>query len=80
MGKNWIKEHKKEHYYRFAKKKGYRARSAFKLIQINKKFHIFKNVFSLLDMGCAPGSFLQVSKEFIEINLKNSKKKFQEKF
>ena len=75
MGKNWIKEYKKEHYYRFAKKEGYRARSAFKLIQINKKFKIFKNVFSLLDLGCAPGSWLQVSKEFIEINLKNSKKK-----
>lgn len=79
MGKNWIKEYKKEHYYRFAKKEGYRARSAFKLIQINKKFKIFKNVFSLLDLGCAPGSWLQVSKEFIEINLKNSKKKIKPK-
>ena len=75
MGKNWIRKHKKEFYYRSAKREGYRARSAFKLININKKFKIFKNVFSLLDLGCAPGSWLQVSMGFIEINLKNSKKK-----
>lgn len=79
MGKKWIKEHKKEHYYKNAKRHGYRARSAYKLIQINKKFNIFKNVFSLLDLGCAPGSWLQVSKEFIEINLENSKKKIKPK-
>jgi len=75
MGKNWVRKHKKEFYYRSAKREGYRARSAFKLININKKFKIFKNVFSLLDLGCAPGSWLQVSMGFIEINLKNSKKK-----
>ena len=79
MGKKWIKEHKKEHYYKNARRHGYRARSAYKLIQINKKFNIFKNVFSLLDLGCAPGSWLQVSKEFIEINLENSKKKIKPK-
>lgn len=79
MGKKWIKEHKKEHYYKNAKRHGYRARSAYKLIQINKKFNIFKDIFSLLDFGCAPGSWLQASVEFISENLRKSKKNIKPK-
>ncbi len=79
MGKKWIKEHKKEHYYKNAKRYGYRARSAYKLIQINRKFNIFKNVYSLLDLGCAPGSWLQISIDFISDNLKKTKKKIKPK-
>ena len=60
MPKQWIKEHQKEYFYRSAKKEGYRARSAFKLIHINNKFKIFRNVYNILDLGCAPGSWLQV--------------------
>jgi 23S rRNA (uridine2552-2'-O)-methyltransferase len=74
MPKQWIKEHQKEHFYRSAKKEGYRARSAFKLIYINNKFKIFRNVYTLLDLGCAPGSWLQVSKEFIDANIQKHKK------
>jgi len=61
--------HKKESYYKQAKKEGYRARSAFKLFDIQKKFNIFKRAFYILDIGCAPGSWLQVEKKFAEENL-----------
>ena len=61
--------HKKEQFYRKAKKDGYRARSAYKLFDIQKRFNIFKRAFYILDVGCAPGSWLQVIKTFAEENL-----------
>ena len=61
--------HKKERFYRQAKKEGYRARSAYKLFDIQKKYNIFKRAFYILDIGCSPGSWLQVIKKFAEENL-----------
>lgn len=62
-------EHRRDPYYKKAKKKGYRARSAFKLLEIQKRFNIFKRAFYILDLGCSPGSWLQVAKKFSEENL-----------
>lgn len=42
-----------------AKRHGYRARSVFKLMEIDEKYHIFKKGQQVLDLGSAPGSFLQ---------------------
>jgi 23S rRNA (uridine2552-2'-O)-methyltransferase len=53
----------KDHYYRMAKMEGYRARSAYKLLQINEKFHLIKKGDSVVDLGAAPGGWLQVAKE-----------------
>jgi 23S rRNA (uridine2552-2'-O)-methyltransferase len=61
----WYKEKKREHYYKAAKKTGYRARSAFKLKQINKKFNILKKGDFVVDLGAAPGGWSQVAKEII---------------
>jgi 23S rRNA (uridine2552-2'-O)-methyltransferase len=47
-------------FYEKAKKLGYRARSAFKLLEIQDKFHIIKPKMNVLDIASAPGSFLQV--------------------
>src|SRR3989344_880718 len=44
-----------------AKKEGYAARSAYKLIDIARRFHIFKKDDLVLDLGCAPGSWIQVA-------------------
>ena len=66
---NKEKHHKTDPQYRRAKKEGYRARSAYKLLDIQKKFNIFKRAFYILDLGCAPGSWLQVAKKFAENNL-----------
>ena len=62
-------EHKKDAVYKQAKRKGYRARSAFKLLDIQKRFTIFKRAFYILDLGSTPGSWLQVAKKFAEENL-----------
>lgn len=62
-------EHKKDAAYKQAKRKGYRARSAFKLLDIQRRFTIFKRAFYILDLGSTPGSWLQVAKKFAEENL-----------
>lgn len=51
---------KRDIYYRLAKEEGWRARSAFKLIQINEEFKIFDGVTRVVDLCAAPGSWSQV--------------------
>lgn len=51
---------KRDVYYRLAKEEGWRARSAFKLMQINDEFDIFKGVKRVVDLCAAPGSWSQV--------------------
>ena len=59
VSKNWINKQRKDIYVRQSKVDGYRARSAYKLIEINEKFKIFKGGISVLDIGAAPGSWSQ---------------------
>lgn len=54
-----------DRWFREAKRLGYRARSAFKLLEIQQKFKIMRPGMSVLDLGCAPGSWLQVEEEII---------------
>ena len=58
--KNWISRQFSDPYIKLAKQKGYRSRSAFKLIEINEKFKFLKNNLNILDLGCAPGGWSQV--------------------
>jgi tRNA (cytidine32/guanosine34-2'-O)-methyltransferase len=51
---------KRDIYYRKAKEVGFRARSAFKLMQLNEEFHLFNNVIRAVDLCAAPGSWSQV--------------------
>ena len=52
-------------YFLEAKRLGVRARSAFKLLEIQEKFNLIKPGFNILDIGAAPGSFLQVIRKII---------------
>ena len=61
----WYQEKKREHFYKEAKRTGYRARSTFKLKQIQKKFKIIREGDIVIDLGAAPGGWSQVAKEIV---------------
>jgi 23S rRNA (uridine2552-2'-O)-methyltransferase len=61
----WYTEKKKEHFYKEAKRTGYRARSAFKLQQIQVRFHLIPQDGIVVDLGAAPGGWSQVAKELV---------------
>ncbi|KAH8684453.1 FtsJ-like methyltransferase [Tricladium varicosporioides] len=58
MGKS--SKDKRDAYYRLAKEQGWRARSAFKLLQLDEEFDLFKDVTRVVDLCAAPGSWSQV--------------------
>ncbi len=76
ISKNWVNKQRKDIYVRQSKVDGYRARSAYKLIEIDEKFKIFKGGLSVIDIGAAPGSWSQYalkaskSGKLISIDLK----------
>jgi len=63
MSKRWYQENKRDPWRRDAKAKGYRARSAYKLKQIQEKFCLIRKGDSVLDIGCHPGGWTQVAVE-----------------
>jgi len=60
-GSHWRKNQQSDLYFQKAKAEGYRARSAYKLIQINEKFRVLRKGQVILDLGAAPGSWSQVA-------------------
>jgi len=59
ISKNWVNKQRRDTFVRQSKVDGYRARSAYKLIEIDEKFKIFKGGISIIDIGAAPGSWSQ---------------------
>ncbi len=80
ISKNWINKQRRDTYVRQSKVDGYRARSVYKLIEINDKFKIFKAGMRVIDVGAAPGSWSQyalkatVNGKIISIDLKEMEK------
>ena len=55
----------RDHYFKKAKDTGFRARSAFKLEEIQQRFHLLRPSQYVVDLGCAPGSFLQYASKIL---------------
>ena len=76
ISKNWVNKQRRDTYVKQSKVDGYRARSAYKLIEIDDKFKIFKGGITVIDIGAAPGSWSQYAEKvtksgrFISIDLK----------
>ena len=66
ISKNWVNKQRRDIYVRQSKVDGYRARSAYKLIEINEKFKVFKGGISVLDIGAAPGSWSQYASKIVK--------------
>ena len=69
ISKNWVNKQRRDIYVRQSKIDGYRARSAYKLMEIDEKFSIFKGGLAVVDIGAAPGSWSQ----YAEKKIKNGK-------
>ncbi|MFP3951357.1 MAG: RlmE family RNA methyltransferase [Candidatus Bathyarchaeia archaeon] len=65
MSGSWRQERGSDYYYRQAKRSGYRSRSAYKLKQLNNRFHFLEDALTVLDLGAYPGGWLQVASEEI---------------
>lgn len=67
--KNWIIQQHRDPYFKEAKHSGFRSRSAYKLLELEKKFKFLKSCKSIIDLGSYPGGWSQVIKK----NTKNCK-------
>lgn len=61
--REWVDRQLRDPYVRRAQEAGYRARAAYKLLEIDEKFHVLKRGARIIDLGCAPGGWLQVAVE-----------------
>lgn len=62
----WLERQAKDFFVKKAKGNGYRARSAFKLLEIDEKYHILSKAHSIIDLGAAPGGWSQVISQKID--------------
>ena len=61
--KKWLKRHLKDEFVKKSREEKYRSRAAYKLIEIDKKFNLFKSSRSAVDLGAAPGSWSELLSE-----------------
>ena len=80
ISKSWLIKQRKDPFFQKSKIEGYRSRSAFKLIEIDKKFNFLNRNTYLLDLGSSPGGWTQVARKKItkgkimSLDVKNMKK------
>ena len=64
--RTWVIKQHRDQFFKKSKTLGYRSRSAFKLIELNKKFKFIKKDSNLIDVGSCPGGWSQVSRNIIK--------------
>ncbi len=63
LPKAWIRDRKNEYYYKKAKAENYRSRSTYKLVQANEKYQFIKRNDVVVDLGAAPGGWIQAARK-----------------
>lgn len=64
--KQWLREHFTDPFVKQAQSEGYRSRAVYKLLEINKRDHIFKPGMLVVDLGAAPGGWSQVAAKLVQ--------------
>jgi 23S rRNA (uridine2552-2'-O)-methyltransferase len=62
----WVKERKREYYYRKAKEEKFRSRASYKLLQAVKKYTFINPGYVVVDLGAAPGGWTQAARKLVE--------------
>jgi 23S rRNA (uridine2552-2'-O)-methyltransferase len=65
LPKTWLKKHRRDYYYRKAKEEKYRSRAAYKLMQVVRKYRFIKPNDIVVDLGAAPGGWMQVASKVV---------------
>ena len=65
MPSEWLRQRKKDQYHRLAKARGLRSRASFKLLQITRRYHFIRVGQRVLDLGAAPGGWLQAARQTV---------------
>ena len=63
LPKAWIRDRKREFYYKKAKEENYRSRATYKLVQANEKYQFIKRNDVVVDLGAAPGGWIQAARK-----------------
>ena len=65
MSNQWLKKRRRDQFYKLAKARGYRSRASFKLLQTNRSYKFIKHGQNVIDLGAAPGGWLQIAGEAV---------------
>jgi len=65
LPKAWVRERKRDYYYRLAKEERYRSRAAYKLLEVVKTYGFIKSGDVVVDLGAAPGGWMQASRKIV---------------
>ena len=65
MPSEWLRQRKKDQFHRLAKARGFRSRASFKLLQITRRYHLIRTGQRVLDLGAAPGGWLQAAHQAV---------------
>jgi 23S rRNA (uridine2552-2'-O)-methyltransferase len=63
LPKAWIRDRRREYYYKKAKEENYRSRATYKLVQSNEKYGFIKRNDVVVDLGAAPGGWIQAARK-----------------
>jgi 23S rRNA (uridine2552-2'-O)-methyltransferase len=65
LSSRWIQKRRRDQFYKLAKERGYRSRASFKLLQVNRSYRFIRHGWNIVDLGAAPGGWLQIAREAV---------------